>query len=110
MVARTAFTQLHFSNLALIGAVIGMALTYLIAPIAFFSVAFHGSILACILGLAAWLMAMVAYCPTLIRYKKNTFWALLLPLSAMIYMAMTLSSAFNHWRGKGGAWKGRTYS
>ncbi|MEP3525238.1 MAG: glycosyltransferase [Hyphomicrobiales bacterium] len=110
MVARTAFTQLHFSNLALIGAVIGMALTYLIAPLAFFTVPLHQSVLACFLGLGAWLMAMVAYCPTLIRYKKNTFWALLLPFSAMIYMAMTFSSATKHWRGKGGAWKGRTYS
>lgn len=110
MVARTAFTQLGFSKLALIGALVGMVLTYLIAPIAFFTLPLHGSILACTLGLVAWFLAMAAYRPTLARYKKNRLWALLLPLSAMIYMAMTFSSAFNHWRGKGGAWKGRTYS
>ena len=110
MVARTAFTQLQFSSLLLVGAVIGMALTYLVAPIAFLTLSLHGSILASTLGALAYLGMTLAYTPTLRRYKKSALWALILPLSAIVYMMMTISSALNHWRGRGGAWKGRTYS
>lgn len=35
---------------------------------------------------------------------------LLLPIAAALYGAMTVSSALAHWRRRGGAWKGRTYS
>lgn len=110
MVARTAFTQLGFSTLALFGAVLGMTLTYIVAPLAFFTLPLHGSGLAFTLGTWAWLLSMVAYGPTLLRYGKPPIWALALPLSAAFYLAMTVSSALNHWRGQGGAWKGRTYS
>ena len=110
MVARTAFTQLQFSSLLMVGAVIGMALTYLVAPIAFLTLSLHGSILASTLGALAYLGMTLAYTPTLRRYKKSPLWALILPLSAIVYMMMTISSALNHWRGRGGAWKGRTYS
>ncbi|MEP1443293.1 MAG: glycosyltransferase [Hyphomicrobiales bacterium] len=110
MVARTAFTQLQFSSFLLIGSVIGMALTYLVAPIAFLTLPLHGSILAATLGALAYFGMTLAYTPTLRRYKKSQLWALILPLSAVVYMMMTVSSALNHWRGRGGAWKGRTYS
>ena len=110
MVARTAFTQLQFSSFLLVGSVIGMALTYLVAPIAFLTLPLHGSVLAATLGALAYLGMTLAYAPTLRRYNKTQLWALILPLSAIIYMMMTVSSALNHWRGHGGAWKGRTYS
>ncbi|MEP3231242.1 MAG: glycosyltransferase [Hyphomicrobiales bacterium] len=110
MVARTAFTQLRFSSLLLLGSVIGMALTYLVAPMVFLTLSLHGSILASTLGALAYVGMTLAYTPTLRRYKKSPLWALILPLSAIVYMMMTISSALNHWRGRGGAWKGRTYS
>jgi len=110
MVARTAFTQLRFSTLALIGAVIGMVVTYLAGPLAVFTFAQHGSYLVSALGFIAWSLAMMDYYPTLKRYQKPLFWVLFLPLSATFYTAMTVSSALNHWRGKGGAWKGRIYA
>ena len=110
MVTRTAFTQLQFSGILVVGSVIGMALTYLVAPIAVLTVPLHGSNVAFILGALAYLSMTLAYTPTLLRYKKSPLWAFILPLSAFVYMMMTISSAFNHWRGRGGAWKGRTYS
>lgn len=110
MVVRTAFTQLKFSNLALVGAAIGMFLAYLIAPIAVITAPMHQSMAVLTLGLFAWVTAMVAYYPTLDHYQKSPLWMLLLPVSAAFYLAMTVSSAINHWRGRGGAWKGRTYS
>ncbi|MEO1066067.1 MAG: glycosyltransferase [Pseudomonadota bacterium] len=110
MVARTAFTQLRFSTLALVGAVVGMVVTYLVGPLAFLTLPLHGNGLAFTLGTWVWIFMMIAYAPTLFLYKKALYWALLLPVSACFYMAMTISSALNHWRGAGGAWKGRTYS
>lgn len=110
MVARTAFTQLRFSGVLLFGATIGMALTYLAAPFAFVALPLHGSALAFLFATASFLLAMIAYLPTLRRYGKSPFWALLLPLAASFYMLMTISSALDRWRGRGGAWKGRTYS
>ena len=110
MVTRTAFTQLRFSPVLLIGAILGMALTYLVAPFIILSLPFHGSNLALALGSLAYFGMALAYAPTLQRYNKSWLWALILPLSAIIYMMMTISSALNHWRGRGGAWKGRTYS
>lgn len=110
MVTRTAFTQLRFSSVLLIGAVIGMALTYLVAPLVWITLPLHGSTLAVFLSGLAYFGMMLAYMPTLNRYKKSWLWALILPLSAVVYTVMTIASAFNHWRGRGGAWKGRTYS
>ena len=110
MVTRTAFTQLRFSGVLVVGSVLGMALTYLVAPIAVLTVPLHGSVVAFVFGWFAYLGMTLAYAPTLRRYKKSMLWALILPLSALVYMMMTISSALNHWRGLGGAWKGRTYS
>ncbi|MEM8837124.1 MAG: glycosyltransferase [Pseudomonadota bacterium] len=110
MVSRTAFTQLGFSTLALIGTVFGMFLIYLVGPLAFFTLPLHGSGLAFTLGSWAWFAAIVAYAPTLRLYRKPLYWALLLPLSGVLYTAMTISSAVAYWRGKGGLWKGRTYA
>jgi hypothetical protein len=36
-------------------------------------------------------------------------WALLFPLAALFYAAMTVGSAWDHLRGRGSAWKGRGY-
>ncbi len=36
-------------------------------------------------------------------------WALVLPLIAVFYMAATLGSAVNYWRGRGARWKSRAY-
>jgi hypothetical protein len=42
-------------------------------------------------------------------YRMPLFWALLLPLSAALYLGMTWSSAMRYWRGVRSHWKGRTY-
>jgi len=42
-------------------------------------------------------------------YRLPAWRTLGLPLAAIVYGAMTIASAIAHWRGKGGAWKGRTY-
>lgn len=110
MVTRTAYTQLGYSPLVLLGVTLGMILTYLIAPISFLTFPFHGSMVVLALASASWLASIIAYAPTLIRYHKSLFLAILLPFTVVIYLVMTIASAIKHWYGSGGSWKGRTYS
>jgi hopene-associated glycosyltransferase HpnB len=103
MVARTAFTQLRYSNLLLLGTVFGLALTYLTPPL----LALFGTGFARWFGLAAWLAMALAFLPTIRFYRLNPAWALALPAIAGFYAAATIGSAVNYWRGRGGQWKGR---
>jgi len=115
MVARTAFVQLDHSVLNLVGRMVGMTILYLVPPSAVvFGLAGGreegGVILIGVLGAAAWVLMAVLYLPTLKLYRIFPLWSLSLPLSGLLYSLMTLSSAVRHWRGSGGAWKGRSYS
>ena len=103
MIARTAFTQLHYSTPLLIGTVLGLTLTYLAPPLL---LAF-GAGWARLLGLSAWLAMSIAFLPTIRFYRLNPAWALTLPAIAAFYAAATIGSAVNYWRGRGGQWKGR---
>ncbi|SCD75772.1 hypothetical protein GA0115242_11375 [Streptomyces sp. SolWspMP-5a-2] len=50
------------------------------------------------------------YLPML-RYYRLSYWlAPLLPFTAFLYLLMTVDSAVQHYRGRGAAWKGRTYA
>lgn len=103
MVARTAYTQLNYSPLALLGTVLGLCVTF-IAPPALFLFG-HGG--ASAFGLMAWVIMGCCYVPILRFYGRSLGWAPLLPVVASVYLGATLDSALQHWRGKGGKWKGR---
>jgi hopene-associated glycosyltransferase HpnB len=105
MVARTAYVQLDRSPLLLGLTVIGMAVTYLAPP----ALLLVGGVPA-LLGALAWVAMAFAYLPTLRRYARWPLWAPLLPLVALFYTAATIGSAWRHYRGRGGAWKGRVYA
>jgi len=105
MVSRSAFTQLNYSALILAGTLLGLALVWLVPA---FEVLFgHGW--RFFFGLAAFAIAAISYLPTLARYRVSKFWALALPLIAIFYMAATISSALDYWRGTGAKWKNRSY-
>ena len=72
-----------------------------------FFVAFVDLHLAGVLAAAADLLLIGAYQPMLNFYRRSVFWGLALPFIGMIYAAFTLDSAIQHWRGRGGMWKGR---
>ncbi len=110
MVARTAYTQLHYSPWLLIGTLLGMALVYLIGPLAVLVGWITGDWGLVGLGTGPWLLMALAYWPTLRLYGCSPVLAFTLPLIALFYTLMTLDSALRHWQGKGGSWKGRTYS
>jgi hypothetical protein len=60
-------------------------------------------------GILAFGMSAASYVPTLLRYRRSPAWAVALPFIAAFYMAATLGSAFDHWRGRGARWKNRDY-
>jgi hopene-associated glycosyltransferase HpnB len=103
MVSRTAYAQLHYSPLILLGTVLGLALTYL-APVA---LTLFARGWPQFIGLFAWILMALAFRPILRFYRLSVLWAPLLPVIAAMYMAFTLDSAYQHARGRGGMWKGR---
>jgi hopene-associated glycosyltransferase HpnB len=103
MVARSAYAQLRYSPILLIGCILGMALIYFAPPL----LALFGSGLSRGLGIAAWALMALAFQPTLRFYRVSPWWGLGLPAIAFAYMLFTLDSAWASARGRGGLWKGR---
>jgi hypothetical protein len=62
------------------------------------------------MGALAWIIMVVTYAPTLRLYGQPAAAGFALPAVAVLYTLMTIDSAKQHWQGRGGAWKGRTYS
>lgn len=109
MVARTAFHQLNYSVIALLGTVIGMLFLYLSPPALVVWALVVGELPAAVAAAAAWFAMGWAYAPTIYRYGLSPWYGFTLPVAGLLYTLMTLDSARRHWQGKGGAWKGRTY-
>jgi hopene-associated glycosyltransferase HpnB len=105
MVARTAFTQLGYSKLALFFCTIIMLVSFCIPVVGLFLPPVSVKLLSafCLAGM------MLTYLPTLRFYRISGWWALPMPLIGTLYLAMTWSSAIKHWRGETAHWKGRTY-
>jgi hopene-associated glycosyltransferase HpnB len=110
MVARSAYTQLRHSVLALAGTVAGLAVIYLGPPAVTVAGAVAGNALVTVAGAASWALLTGSYLPMVTYYRLPAWRAVTLPLAAVLYGAMTVDSAWRHRRGAGAAWKGRTYS
>ena len=103
MVARSAFAELRYSPWRLAGAIGGMCLTYLAPP--FFAIFGRG--VEQLAGVLAWAAMAVALGPMLRFYGRPLAGGLALPAIAVAYIAFTVESAIDYWRGQGGYWKGR---
>ncbi|WP_226485051.1 glycosyltransferase [Streptomyces parvulus] len=110
MVSRSAYAQLRHNPLVLAGTVAGLVLVYLVPPLAVVVGAARGETAAALLGGAAWLVMAGTYAPMLRHYRQPLWLAPLLPFTAFLYLLMTVDSAVRHYRGRGAAWKGRTYA
>ena len=110
MVARTAFTQLNYSPMLLVGTLFGMGLVYLVPPVGAIWGVLSGHVAIAALGASTWLLMSALYWPLLRFYKGWPGLTFCLPAIALLYSLMTADSALRHWQGRGGAWKGRTYS
>jgi hopene-associated glycosyltransferase HpnB len=107
MVARSAYTQLRCSPLLLMGTVLGLLFTYAVPPAALIGGLAAGLPTLALLGGLAWLVMALTYVPMLRFYGVMPLAAVLLPATALLYLAMTVDSARRHLVGRGGAWKGR---
>jgi len=103
MIARTAYTQLHYSRLLLAGTVAGMAILYLTPPMLTAFAPGRGRFL----GGLAWLLMSLSFVPALGFYGRPVILAPLLPLAAAFYVEATVVSALRFYSGAGGQWKGR---
>ena len=103
MVSRSAYDQLNYSPLLLFGAITGMLLTYLLPPL----FAIFGAGGAQAIGALTWGLMTFAFLPIVRFYRLSPLWAAALPVIAAFYMVFTFDSAVQHWRGRGGLWKGR---
>lgn len=110
MVSRSAYAQLLHHPLLLAGTVAGLAVIYLAPPVAVVAGALSGAVVPAVLGAGAWAVMTGTYLPMLRYYRQPLWLAPLLPVTALLYLLMTVDSAVQHYRGRGAAWKGRTYA
>ncbi len=103
MVARSAYAQLRYSPLMLLGCIAGMVLTYLVPPyMALFATGW-----AQLFGAVAWALMAMSFQPVLRFYRLSPLWGVALPAISFLFMLYTLDSAYQYAAGKGGSWKGR---
>lgn len=110
MVSRSAYAQLRHQPLLLAGTVAGLVLVYLVPPAALLAGLAAGRPEVAWAGGLAWLLMAGTYLPMLRYHRQPAVLAPLLPFTALLYLLMTVDSAVQHYRGRGAAWKGRTYS
>ncbi|MHB1531654.1 glycosyltransferase [Acidithiobacillus sp.] len=109
MVTRSAYVQLRHSPWRLAAAVLGMLFLYALPMLGVILGLCAADTLLLGLGALGSLLMMLSFWPTLHLYGRGAGWLPTLPLAAMLYMAMTVDSAWRYYQGQGGAWKGRTY-
>ncbi len=102
-IARTAYTQLGYNPLRLLGCVFGLTLVYLAPPLLLLA-----SGRTALTAALAWLIMASLYAPMVRFYRQSQLWTLLLPVTAVLYLVATVLSAWRHHMGKGGQWKGRS--
>lgn len=108
MVTRTAYTQLRHSPLILVGTILGLTLIYLLPPLVTLTWPLHENATAGGLAVFAWLIMVYTFQPTLRLYALAPTYGVVLPVAALLYLGMTVDSAWRHWLKIGGQWKGRT--
>jgi hypothetical protein len=118
MVRRTAFDELGYSWLKLVGTVLGMLALF---PLPAIGLALGASLAAadaagavstpswqflCMGGCsaAALLMMRTAYGPAVHLFELRQRWAWTLPFGGAVYGAITVDSARQHLRGRSGQW------
>jgi len=106
MVARTAYTQLRYSPLLMAGCVALLSWAFWLPVIGLVA----GGTAGRLPSLAALICMIITYLPTLRFYRLSPLWALLLPLTGTLYLAMTVDSAWRYYRGVRSTWRGRVYN
>jgi hopene-associated glycosyltransferase HpnB len=105
MVSRAAFAQLRYSVGLLVLCTLAMLLVYGIPAVMVAS----SNIVMRALSLGSLAIMFLTYVPILRFYNRSWAWALCLPVTAALFLAMTWTSAIRYWRGEQTRWKGRVY-
>jgi hopene-associated glycosyltransferase HpnB len=105
MIARSAYAQLRYSPLLLVGTTMGLLLTFVAPPM----LGVFAAGLPRYLGLIAWLAMALSFVPMLRFYRLSPLWSIALPGIAALYLYYTLNSAYQYLRRRGGQWKGRVH-
>ena len=105
MVARTAYTQLRYSPALLLLCTALMILSYVVPLVSLLTR--HNDTLA--LALVAIGAMLGSFLPTIRYYGLQPLWALTLPIAAVMFLAMTWTSAIRYSLGERSRWKNRTY-
>ena len=103
MIARTAFTQLHYSILLLLVVLAGLFVTFLMPWFSFLA----GEDPAWFLASTTICLMTVTFGVTVRFFGLPWPWALTLPFAAIYYGYATCVSAVRYFLGRGGQWKGR---
>ncbi len=103
MISRSAYAQLGYSPWMLAGTLAGLALLYVVPPL--LGLFGHGG--AQLAAALAWAAMAVCFQPMLRFYRRSPLWGVALPAIGVVYGAATALSAWQHFRGRGGMWKGR---
>ena len=114
MVSRTAFEQLNNSLILLFICILGLTIVYLF-PLAtmviillFFQLDLQHLHLV-VVNFASFILMIRIILPTLNFYGVNKHFALAIPITAILYICMTITSAVNYTLFFGNTWKGRKY-
>ena len=103
MISRSAYAQLGYSPLMLIGTLLGLFLVFGAPPLLTLTGSGAGRIMAAV----AWALMALSFQPMLRFYHRSPLYGVVLPLIGAFYAGCTLLSAWQHHRGRGGMWKGR---
>ncbi len=113
MVRRSAFTELQYSWLRLIGALAGLGLMFVV-PVVAVVAGVAGAIADVELWICGWLifkgmlaLALMrhAYCPAIRFFELPSLYACTLPAAGFLYALMTLDSALRHVCRKNVGWR-----
>jgi hopene-associated glycosyltransferase HpnB len=121
MVRRTAFTELRYSWIRLVGTVTGIIVMFLLPPLSMVggSLATLASILGwaaiarpwavtlMVEGFCAWLIMAMVYRPAVRFFELPSARCWTLPLAGVLYGAMTVDSAVRHLTGMRVGWRDR---
>jgi hopene-associated glycosyltransferase HpnB len=105
MVARTAFTQLHYSLALLLLCTLLLGVSFVVPLAGLLSDAASTNAISL---LALFAMALT-FLPTVRYYDLSFLWVLTLPVAACLFLAMTWTSAIRYWFGERSRWKDRSY-
>ena len=103
MISRSAYAQLGYSPLMLIGTLLGLFLVFGAPPLLTLTGSGAGRTMAAV----AWALMALSFQPMLRFYHRSPLYGVALPLIGAFYAGCTLLSAWQHHRGRGGMWKGR---